>query len=112
MLKIIKIESFKKRTFAILRWTGEHMFLGFLVLLLIAILFSSAVFYRYVYSLEGIHVVPDTSQSNFENAKFQQIIKIWEAKEIRFEETGTREYRDIFLPNVPDVPEPEELTDQ
>jgi len=99
MLENLHIEQVTKKALRALRWTGENVFLGFLVLLLIAILFSSGVFYKYVFSLSEIEVMPQSSQSNFQNGTFQEIIKTWDEKARAFEEVEPSAHRDVFSPN-------------
>jgi uncharacterized protein (UPF0333 family) len=105
----LHIEHIIKKALAAFRWTGENVFLGFLLLLLVALVFSSVVFYKYVFSLSSERVVPQSSQSNFENAVFQDMISTWQTRAAKFEGVNSRSYRDIFSPSALEA---EELTEE
>ena len=67
------IEKLKNTALFIPQWVGENAFLGFLILLFIALILSSFVFYKYIYVTRDIVVVPETSGIKFEGDKFQNI---------------------------------------
>ena len=115
MLKNIHTEHITKKVLFALRWTGENVFLGFLVLLLIALVFSSAVFYKYVFSLNEEEVASQGSESNFRNATFQAVIVTWEERARAFEEVTPAAHRDIFSPSfqsAEEEPDEEPLTEE
>jgi len=95
------IRTIGKHLYAISRWMGENAFLGFLVLFLVALFLSSAVFYKYVFLLQGVEVLPEPSQSRFESTAFQEVLRIWDSRRVKFGEASAQEYRDIFAPSQP-----------
>lgn len=78
------------------RWTGENPFIGFSILLCLALLVSSLVFYRYVFEARNKDVGGEITQVRFDQQKLQQIIQMWEERSEKFDQAGTTQMRDIF----------------
>ncbi len=81
------------------RWTGENPFLGFLVLLIFSLFISGAVFYQYVFLLENAEAENEIVQTRFDERALQQVIQIWQEREQKFDQAGTLQPRDIFVPS-------------
>jgi len=86
---------------------GENAFLGFLVLLVIALCISSLVFYRYVFLLESAQLEFRPSQNTFQTKPFEDIVRVWQERGQAFEQASPENYRDAFAP-APLPPEAEE----
>ena len=74
------------------------MFGTFLGLLLIAVLLSSFLFYRYAFSIQHISVGTQASQTSFQEQTLLDILTELDARSVRFEAVDTKEYTDIFTP--------------
>jgi len=93
-LKIKKIKQFLKK---LPRTLGGRSFLTFLGLLLIALIFSGLVFYKYSPLTKiggGLEVLEKPLK--FNEKVYQEVLKIWQEKEKKFEETNFKEYPDPF----------------
>ncbi|MBI2098652.1 MAG: hypothetical protein HYT49_03345 [Candidatus Wildermuthbacteria bacterium] len=80
------------------RWAGEKPFFGFLILLLFALVISAAVFYQYVFLLQNAEAQNEIVQTRFDEQALQQIIQIWQEREQKFNQAGTLQSRNIFVP--------------
>jgi hypothetical protein len=78
------------------RRLGENPFAGFLILLCLALLISSLVFWRYVFVARNEEVGGEITQVRFDQRKLQQIIQTWEERAEKFDQAGTIQLRDIF----------------
>ena len=78
------------------RWLGENPFIGFLILLCLALLISSAVFYRYVFMARSEDVEGEVTQVSLNQEKLQGIIQTWQERTEKFNQAGTIQMRDIF----------------
>jgi len=98
MLKLKKIkfkkaiEFFKKLP----RTLGERAFLTFLGLLLIALIFGGLVFYKYSILVEKAEPEISEIPLKFKEKTYQDVLKIWQEKEKRFEEADLKEYPNPF----------------
>lgn len=79
------------------RWMGENPFLGFLILLLFALLISSAVFYRYVFVVRDVDVESEITQTRFDQQAFQRLLRMWQERKEKFDQ-ATVQVRNIFAP--------------
>lgn len=83
------------------RWIGENPFFGFLILLFVAALISSVVFYRSVFlaasANEGYQVV----ETRFDQKAFGEMVQEWEAREERFIQAETLQIQNIVVPRAP-----------
>jgi len=98
MLKLKKIkfkkaiEFFKKLP----RTLGERAFLTFLGLLLIALIFGGLVFYKYSILVEKAEPEISKIPLKFKEKTYQEVLKVWQEKEKRFEEANFKIYPDPF----------------
>lgn len=107
MIKIKKIKDYFKR----LVWiTGEKAPFTLLILLLLALILGSFVFYKYSFLVEKSKPEVTRKPRQFEEAVFQRILKEWQIRQERFEGADLKEYPDLFQSRVQVPKESEELT--
>ncbi len=92
-LKTRKIKKFFKE---LPRTLGEKAFLTFLGLLLLALIFSGFIFYKYNLLVKKVEVQNIERPLQFKEKTYQDILKIWQEKEKRFQETDLKIYPDPF----------------
>jgi len=92
-IKIKKIKGFLKR---LLRTLGEKAFLSFLGLLLISLIFGGIIFYQYNILVKRTEVQIQEIPLQFQEKAYQNILKIWQEREERFNGTETKQYSDLF----------------
>lgn len=92
-LKIKKIKEFLKRLPRIL---GERAFFVFLGLLLVALIFGGIIFYQYKISVKKTEVQIREEPLQFQEKTYQDILKIWQEREKKFEEADLKEYPNLF----------------
>ena len=80
------------------RWLGENPFIGFSILLCLALLISSLVFWRYVFVPRSEDVVVEITQFGLDQKKLQQVIQSWQEREEKFDQAGSVYIRNIFEP--------------
>ena len=92
-LKIKKIKEFFKR---LPRTLGERAFLTFLGLLSIALIFGGIIFYQYNIFVKKTNVEIREQPLQFQTNTYQELLKIWQEREKKFQETDFKEYQDPF----------------
>ena len=92
-LKIKETRQFLKK---LPRTLGEKSFLTFLGLLLIALIFSGFIFYKYSFLAEKGKLEALEKPLEFNEKVYQDVLKIWQEKEKKFGETNFKEYPDPF----------------
>ena len=75
---------------------AERAFLSFLILLLISLILGGLIFYQYNILPKKKEVGPAENPLQFQEKTYQAVLKTWQEREKRFEETATKEYFDIF----------------
>jgi len=91
--KIKEIKQFLKK---LPRTLGKRSFLTFLGLLLIALIFSGFIFYKYSFLSEKEKLEVLEKPLKFNEKVYQDVLKIWQEKEKKFEEANFKEYPDSF----------------
>lgn len=98
MIKISQIEIKKLKSFfqKLLKILGENAFLTSLALLFIALILGGLTFYKY--SILAERGKPEALERipYFNEKTFQEILRIWQNRQKRFEEAGLKEYPDPF----------------
>ena len=85
----------KKYISKIFRFSAEHVFLSSLVLILVSLLLSALVFYKY--GILSQRVEPELGPViKFEKDTYQKIMKEWQDRGERFDTAKTKEYPDLF----------------
>ncbi|MDI6603244.1 MAG: hypothetical protein QME57_03980 [Patescibacteria group bacterium] len=92
-LKIKKIKEFLKR---LPRTLGERAFFVFLGLLLLALIFGGIIFYKYNILVKKVKVQIIEEPLQFQEKAYQDILKIWQEKEKKFQETDLKQYPNPF----------------
>ncbi len=95
-LKQIKLKKIKKFFGKLPRILGEHAFLTFLGLLIIALILGGIIFYKYNILAEKEKPEVLEKPLTFEEKTYQEILKVWQEKEKKFEETDFKAYPDPF----------------
>jgi len=98
MVKIPKLKIKETRQFLkkLPRTLGEKSFLTFLGLLLIALIFSGFIFYKYSFLAEKGKLEVLEKPLEFNEKVHQEVLKIWQEKEKKFEEANFKKYPDPF----------------
>jgi len=101
--KTEKIKQFFKKTPRVL---GEHSFLTFFGLLLIALILGGLIFYKYSF-LAG-NEKPEVSEQplKFKEETYQEVLKVWQEREKEFKEIDLKEYQDPFEEIKKELPSP------
>ena len=92
-LKINKIIQFFKKLF---RTLGENAFLVFIGLLFLALILGGLIFYQYSILAEKTELQILEGQLQFKENLYQEILKIWESRQKKFEEVELKTYPDPF----------------
>jgi predicted DNA-binding transcriptional regulator len=92
-LKIKEIKQFLKK---LPRTLGERSFKTFLGLLLITLIFSGFIFYKYSFLAEKGKLEALEKPLKFNEKIYQEVLKVWQEKEKKFEEANFKEYPDPF----------------
>lgn len=104
----MKIEQIKK-ILGRLPWTiAEHAFSASLLLFFLALIFGGFVFYKYdiLAQKAGLEIFKEPFL--FKEKTYQEVLRVWQENEKKFEEADFKEYPNPFLESV-SFPE-EELT--
>jgi len=91
--KTEKIKRFFKKTPRVL---GEHSFLAFCGLLLIALLLGEFIFYKYSFLAEEEKPETPGKPLKFKEKTYQEVLKAWQGREKEFKEIDLKEYQDPF----------------
>jgi len=80
------------------RILAERAFLVCLFLFLLALALGAFLFYKYNFLVKKTGPEIIKSEFRFEENKYQGILKIWQEKEEKLNETSTSQYLDPFFP--------------
>ena len=76
---------------------GENTFVSFLILLIIAILIATAVFYQYAFLENSASVQLQPSQTVFQEQQFSKVLESLDTQAVKFREIDFKQYPNIFL---------------
>lgn len=76
---------------------GENTFVSFLILLIVAILISTAVFYQYALLVNSAPMQPQASQTAFQEQRFSKVLENLDTQAVKFREIDFKQYSNIFL---------------
>jgi len=114
-MKIKKIKFNKVRGFLakLPRVLGKRAFLTFLGLLVVFLIFSAFLFYKYIFLIEKIQPEITEKPLQFDEKGIQEILKKFEEVEKELKETEFKQYPDPFtrVSPIEKTPEEEELTE-
>lgn len=94
---------------------GEHAFAAFLVLFIISIIIGALIFYKYSVLAGGREIEIIEKAFQFKEKNYQEILKIWEEREKKFQEAGLKNFLNPFqgmgtkVPSTPSVEQEQEL---
>jgi len=92
----LKIKKIKELFRKLPRILGERAFFVFLGLLLLALIFGGIIFYQYNILIKRAEVQIQEVPLQFQTKTYQDILKIWQEKEKKFQEADIKEYTDPF----------------
>ena len=93
-LKIKKIKDLFKKVPRVL---AAHSLLTLFGLIIIALIFSGLIFYRYVILIQKAELEITEKPLQFKEKTFENIIKIWQEREDKFDAVKTKNYLNPFL---------------
>jgi len=98
MIKLKKIQLKKFVTFLkkLPRILGERAFLTFWGLVILALIFGAIVFYKYNFLTKKSEPQIPESSLKFKEKIYEDVLKIWQEKEERFEGADLKEYPNPF----------------
>lgn len=92
-----KLDKIKEFLGKLPRILGKHHFFTLLVLIFLALILGSLIFYKYSILVEQEKPEVLEKPLQFKEKTFQEILTIWESRQKRFEEAELKEYPDLFL---------------
>jgi len=92
-LKIKKIKEFFQKIPFLL---AKKAFLFFLGLLVLALIFGGLIFYRYNVLVKKIEIQIIEEPLKFQEKTYHNLLKIWQEKERRFQESEVKTYPKLF----------------
>jgi len=97
-MKIVKLKTKKIREFLLRlpRMVAKNQFLISLILIFLALILSSFIFYKYGILAERKEIEVLEKPLHFNEKTLQEILKVWAEREKRFNEAGLKEYPDPF----------------
>jgi len=95
-LKRIKFKKIKDSLKRLPRTLAENAFLTFLGLLVIALILGGLVFYKYSILTKKVEPQVIKEPLQFKEKTYEEILKVWQEKEKRFQETDFKEYPNPF----------------
>src|SRR3989344_667230 len=100
-IKLNKIINFLSQTpLAIV----ERAFLSFLLLFLISLIAGGIIFYKYNILIKKKEIAQFENPPQFKEKIYENVLKIWQEREVAFEIAGTKKYFDIFKPKPSAIP--------
>ncbi|MEK9134889.1 MAG: hypothetical protein AAB451_01105 [Patescibacteria group bacterium] len=75
---------------------AERAFLSYLILFLISLIFGGFIFYQYNILMNKEEVKAPANPLKFDEKIYKDVLNIWQEREKKFGETGTKKYFDIF----------------
>lgn len=94
-LKTKKIRVFCKKLPKVLAF---HSFLTFLGLMLVALIFSGLIFYKYVILIQKMEPKITEKPLQFKEKTLENILKIWQEREDKFNAVEIKNYLNLFHP--------------
>ena len=92
-IKLNKIKNFFEKLPETL---GERAFLSSLGLLLLSLILGGLIFYQYAILAEKKEPEISKKPLQFNEKNYQEILRVWQEKEKRFQEADLKEYLDLF----------------
>lgn len=93
----LKIKEIKKPFKKLPRVLAERALLTFLGLFLLSLIFGLIVFYKYSLLVQKAEPqITERPPREFNEKIYQEILRVWQEKEERFQAVDTKEYPDPF----------------
>jgi predicted neutral ceramidase superfamily lipid hydrolase len=92
-IQLNKIREFLKKLPRIL---AEQAFISFLVLLLLALILGGLIFYKYSILVQKEKLEVPEGPIQFKEKTYQEVLKIWQEREKKFEEANSKQYLNPF----------------
>jgi len=95
-MKSIKFNRIKNFFSETAETIAEHSFLASLALILLAVVLGGLILFKYSFLAEREEVEVLEKPLFFNEAAMRDIKNIWQERQKRFEEAGTRKYPELF----------------
>ncbi|MGB2762353.1 MAG: hypothetical protein WBC21_02325 [Minisyncoccales bacterium] len=99
-MRKIKIEKWEKFFKKLPRNLAENAFRSFMILVCLALIFGSVLFYKYSVLAEKKEPEVFKKPIEFKENIFENILKEWEEREVKFNAADTKEYPDLLKEEV------------
>ena len=99
-IKKIKLNKIKIFLSKLPRALGERAFLTFFGILIIFLIFSTFLFYKYIFLVERLEPEISEKSSQFDESLFQKVSQEFEERQKRFEEIKIKKYPDPFVGGI------------
>ncbi|MBI2038559.1 MAG: hypothetical protein HYT19_01380 [Candidatus Nealsonbacteria bacterium] len=80
---------------------AERAFLSFLLLFLVSLVLGGLILYQYHILTKKKEVTRLENPIQFQEETYENILKIWQEREKKFKEAGSKKYFDIFKIKTP-----------
>jgi hypothetical protein len=94
----MKLSKFTSFFTGLPRKIAENAFIGFLVLFLIALIFSGLLFYKYYFLVERAEVSQPEELIQLKEKTIEQVLQAWQTRERRFIQADSKQYPNPFKP--------------
>jgi len=92
----IKTKKIKDLLKKLPRTLAEKILLTIFILLIFALITGCLIFYQYSFLAEKREPEVLKTTLKFQEKTYENVLKIWQEKEKRFQETDLKEYPDLF----------------
>lgn len=93
----IKIRKFKKFLKNLPLAIAQHAFLACLLLFFSALIFGGLLFYKYSILVQKTKLEDLSWGFYLEEETYQQVLKVWQEQEQKFQEADSKEYPNPFI---------------
>jgi len=95
-MRKIELEKIKLSFKKLPKLLGEKFFLTFLILLFLALILAGLIFYKYAILVQKEKIEIGEKILKFDEKTYQKILKIWQERERKFQESDLKTYPDPF----------------
>ena len=110
-MRKIKTDKWNKFFKKLPRSLAENAFRSFMILVCLALIFGCVLFYKYSVLAEKKEPEVFKKPIEFKENIFENILKEWENREVKFNATDTKEYPDLLKEEISILGEEEDLTE-
>jgi len=94
----VKIKIIKNFSWGLVLFIVKYDFLVCLILFLLSFLFSGFLFYKYSILTDKIEIEEIDQSFLIKEQTYQEILRIWQDYEQKFQQAGLKEYPNLFQP--------------